>query len=152
MNDILSLSIGLSLLVSLIFSEFFSIAGTGLVVPGYIALHLNQPKNLATTFLIALLAYLTAEIFSFFFILFGKRKTILILLIAYFYGYLFNFQVIPEIESSIFSDIRSVGFIIPGLIGLWFERQGVLETTSVLVIASILVKILLILILGSDFL
>lgn len=151
MNDILSLSIGLSLIVSLLFSEVFGIVGMGLVVPGYIALHLNHPKNLVLTFLIALLSYLIVELFSYFFIIFGKRKTVLILLFGYFLGYLFNYQILPEIESPMLAEIRSVGFIIPGLIGLWFERQGIIETTSVLVIGSILVKIFLILILGSDF-
>ncbi|BDA80136.1 poly-gamma-glutamate biosynthesis protein PgsC [Leptospira kobayashii] len=152
MNDILSLSIGLSLVISLVFSEFFGIVGTGLVVPGYIALNLNHPKNLAITFLIALFAYLTVELLSFLFILFGKRKTVLILLFGYFYGYLFNFQILPDIETPLLSDVRSIGFIIPGLIGIWFERQGVIETTSVLVIASIMVKMLLILSIGSEFL
>jgi len=151
MNDILSLSIGLSLIVSLFFSEVFGIVGMGLVVPGYIALHLNHPKNLVLTFLIALLSYLIVELFSYFFIIFGKRKTVLILLFGYFLGYLFNYQILPEIESPMLAEIRSVGFIIPGLIGLWFERQGIIETTSVLVIGSILVKIFLILILSSDF-
>ncbi|MDZ4725313.1 MAG: poly-gamma-glutamate biosynthesis protein PgsC [Leptospira sp.] len=152
MNDILSLAIGISLVVSLLFSEFFGIVGTGLVVPGYIALHLNHPKNLAITFTIALLSYLAVEALTFFFIVFGKRKTVLILLFAYFIGYLLNYQILPDIETPILSDIRSIGFIIPGLIGLWFERQGVIETTSVLVIASILVKIILIFLVGSEFL
>lgn len=150
MNDILSLSIGLSLLISLVFSELFGIVGLGLVVPGYIALHLNHPKNLLVTFSIAILAYLTVELFSYFFILFGKRKTVLILLFGYFFGYLFNYQILPELESPLVSDIRSIGFIIPGLIGLWFERQGIIETSSILIIGSVLVKILLILILGSE--
>ncbi len=152
MNDILSLSIGLSLLVSLFFSEVFGIVGLGLVVPGYVALHLNHPKNLALTFIIALISYFCVELLSFLFILFGKRKTVLILLFGYLFGYLFNYQILPEIESPYLSDIRSIGFIIPGLIGLWFERQGVIETTSVIVIGSIIVKIFLILILGNEFL
>ncbi|MCZ8155757.1 MAG: poly-gamma-glutamate biosynthesis protein PgsC [Leptospira sp.] len=152
MNDILSISIGLSLVISLAFSEIFGIVGTGLVIPGYIALHLHQPKSLAITFLIAILAYFTVEILSYFFIIFGKRKTVLILLFGYLFGYLFNYQILPDIQTPIISDVRSIGFIIPGLIGLWFERQGIIETSSVLIIASILVKILLILILGSEFL
>ncbi|TGN19491.1 poly-gamma-glutamate biosynthesis protein PgsC [Leptospira idonii] len=152
MNDILSLSIGLSLVISLIFSEFFGIVGTGLVVPGYIALNLNHPKNLVITFLIAWFAYVSVEILSFLFIIFGKRKTVLILLFGYFFGYLLNYQILPDVETPFLSDVRSIGFIIPGLIGIWFERQGVIETTSVLIIASIMVKMLLILMLGSDFL
>ncbi|GBF50287.1 capsule biosynthesis protein [Leptospira ryugenii] len=150
MNDILSLAIGFSLVISLLFSEFFGIIGTGFVVPGYIALHLNHPKNLALTFTIALIAFLFVELLSYFFIVFGKRKSVLILLVAYFLGHLLNYQILPDLDSTLLSDVRSIGFIIPGLIGLWFERQGVVETTSILIIASVLVKILLIFSIGAE--
>lgn len=150
MGDLLSLSIGIGLAVSLIFSEFFGILGTGLIVPGYLALHIHQPKNLVLTFFIALLSFFTVQALSYFFILFGKRKTVMILLFAYLYGYLFNFQWFPNSEVDLIADVRTIGFIIPGLIAIWFERQGFLETTSVLIIASVLVRLVLILIVGEE--
>lgn len=75
MNEILPLSIGLSLVVSLVFSELFGILGTGLVVPGYLALSLNNPKNIALTFLIALLSYICVELLSNFYLFLGKEKS-----------------------------------------------------------------------------
>jgi len=149
-NEILPLSIGLSLLVSLLFSEMFGLLGTGLVIPGYLALSLNEPKNILLTFFIAFLAYLSVEILSQLLIIFGKRKIVLHLLFGYFFGYLLNFQILPNIESPFLNELHSVGFIIPGLIAIWFERQGVLITCSILVIASVLVKIVLIAILGNE--
>ena len=38
-------SIGLGLVVSLVFSEILGLAAGGLVVPGYIALYLDQPPT-----------------------------------------------------------------------------------------------------------
>ena len=43
MIDILTASIGIGLVVSLMFSEMFGLAAGGMVVPGYIALYLNRP-------------------------------------------------------------------------------------------------------------
>ena len=36
-------SIGIGLIVSLVFSEILGLAAGGLIVPGYIALYLDQP-------------------------------------------------------------------------------------------------------------
>jgi hypothetical protein len=44
-----------------------------------------------------------------------------------------------------------VGFIIPGLIAIWFDKQGVVETVSALLTASVVVRLLLILITGLEF-
>ncbi|TGL41326.1 poly-gamma-glutamate biosynthesis protein PgsC/CapC, partial [Leptospira bourretii] len=79
-----------------------------------------------------------------------KRKVVFILLFGYFFGYLLNYQILPDIEIGYLSEVRGIGFIIPGLIAVWYERQGVLETTSVLILASIFVKILLIFLLGTE--
>jgi hypothetical protein len=52
-------------------------------------------------------------------------------------------QVMPFTEGAI------IGFIIPGLIAIWYQRQGVLETTLSLLTAAIIVRMVLIVILGD---
>jgi hypothetical protein len=47
--------------------------------------------------------------------------------------------------------MRVVGYIIPGLVAIWLDRQGVVETLSAATTAAIVVRLLLILILGGDF-
>lgn len=150
MTDILPLSIGLSLIISLVFSELFGILGTGLVVPGYLALYLHYPKNILLTFLLALLSYAVVEILASILLLFGKRKIVFLLLFGFFFSYFINFQLLPNFESEYWDETRSIGYIIPGLIAIWFERQGVIETTSILLIAAVLVRILLIFFLGNE--
>ena len=51
-----------------------------------------------------------------------------------------------EVGSSVL-DINFIGFIIPGLIASWMDRQGIIRTTSVILIVSSIVHLFLILIL-----
>ena len=41
--------------------------------------------------------------------------------------------------------LEAIGFIIPGLIANWFERKGVVKTIATMMIASPLVRIIVIL-------
>ncbi|MBI4224246.1 MAG: poly-gamma-glutamate biosynthesis protein PgsC, partial [Deltaproteobacteria bacterium] len=45
-----------------------------------------------------------------------------------------------------------IGFIIPGLIAIWLDRQGVVETLAALAIVSVMVRLILMLILGGGWL
>jgi hypothetical protein len=47
-------------------------------------------------------------------------------------------------------DLTIIGYIIPGLIAIWIDRQGVVESFSTLIIASVIVRLLLILITGGE--
>ncbi|MBT7311770.1 poly-gamma-glutamate biosynthesis protein PgsC, partial [bacterium] len=42
-------AIGLGLVISLIFSEVMGVAAGGLIVPGYIAMYLDQPLRIVGT-------------------------------------------------------------------------------------------------------
>ena len=46
--------------------------------------------------------------------------------------------------SPLFVELGVVGYIIPGLIALWFNRQGVIQTLAALIITSVLVRLILI--------
>ena len=45
-----------------------------------------------------------------------------------------------------------IGFIIPGLIALWMDRQGVMQTFGSLIIVSVIVRLTLILTVGAEML
>ena len=57
MTELLPLSIGIGLAVGVLFTEMLSIASGGLIVPGYIALYLHKPWNIAATLVIAYVAF-----------------------------------------------------------------------------------------------
>src|SRR5690348_9754916 len=83
MIDILSASIGIGLAVSLLFSEVFGLAAGGMVVPGYIALYLNRPVDIVLTVIASLATYFVVHSLSTFIIIYGKRRTVLMIIIGY---------------------------------------------------------------------
>ena len=49
------ISIGLGIVLSLVLSETLGVTAGGVIVPGYIALYLNQPLQVGVTFAVAIL-------------------------------------------------------------------------------------------------
>ena len=153
MTDLLPTAIGVGLAVSLLFSELFGLAAGGMVVPGYIALHLNNPLTVVLTLLAALATYALVYLFSSIMILYGKRRTVLTILLGYIVR--MSFDALPvgsiqNLEQMLGGDFNMIGFIIPGLIAIWMDRQGLVETLAALVTASIVVRLILILAFGSE--
>ena len=149
MVELLSLFIGSGLVVSLLFSELFGFAAGGLVVPGYIALYLDQPLTVASTVLAAYLAYLIVKVVSTFAIVYGRRRTVLTILVGYLLGAAMKSLVGAQIGYQL--DITVIGYIVPGLIAIWMDRQGVVETVSTLITASVITRLIMILVTGGDF-
>jgi poly-gamma-glutamate biosynthesis protein PgsC/CapC len=140
----IELTVGLGVLISLVFHEVFGAAAGGIVVPGYIAMHLHEPLRLIGTVLVAFIAFLAIRVASRFIFVYGRRRLVLAILLGFIFGYLSRQMISYEFLSA---DIRlqAVGFIIPGLIANWMERQGVVKTIATMLIAASLVRILVIL-------
>lgn len=140
-------SIGLGLFVNFTLYEFIGLAAGGLVVPGYLALSVNQPMHVLTTFIVALLSWVFVEVLSKYAILYGRRKIALYILSSFVLQGLVHLVPISGIAET--NDIiRSVGYIIPGLIAIGFDRQGIVETIATLTITTIATRLLLVLVYG----
>ena len=150
MIDILSLSIGIGLAVSLLFSEVFGLAAGGMVVPGYIALSLSRPLDVAVTLAVGLATFAIVHALSSIVIIYGKRRTVLMILIGYLLGALVRSVIGSQSTMIDGQEFRVIGYIIPGLIAIWFDRQGVIETASALIAAGIVVRLILILVVGTE--
>lgn len=156
--NLLAVSIGIGLLVTLLLVEVFGLAAGGLVVPGYIALKLLQPWSVAMTILAAYLAYIAVRTLSSFMVVYGRRKTALMILFGYLAGSLIDLGMggvlsFPTGETATgsstqfrFFELSVIGYIIPGLIAIWFERQGVIRTLVGMVVSAVLVRLILVLI------
>jgi poly-gamma-glutamate biosynthesis protein PgsC/CapC len=149
MIDLLTVSIGVGLVVSLLFAEFFGFKAGGLVVPGYFAVFTFQPVSILLTLGLALLTFLFIRLVASIVIVYGKRRTALAILTGYVLGVLFR-QVGGEYLTGLGGDYQVIGFIIPGLIALWMDRQGVLETISSLATVSMVTRLLLILLIPAE--
>lgn len=162
--NLLALSIGLGLVVSLLFSELFGLAAGGLVVPGYIALYLTRPIDVVATLVAALLTFFLVRIASTFVIVYGRRRTALMILVGYATGALLSTALASAFESTAAPAAPSpdhvlgiaaagreaieagvIGYIVPGLIAIWLDRQGVVPTLAALLTSAVAVRFVLIL-------
>lgn len=149
MENIVTVSIGLGLVVSMFFSELLGIAAGGMVVPGYIALYLDQPQSIIYTIVISYITYFIVHSLSSIIIIYGRRRTLLMIIVGFFLGWFVRMTgSIPFGKETI--DLTIVGYIIPGLIAIWMDRQGILQTITSLVTSSIIVRLILILTFGKE--
>ena len=145
----IEIAVGLGVAFSLLFNEVFGAAAGGIVVPGYIALHLHNPFRLIGTLAVAFLAYFTIRLASNFVIIYGRRRLVLAILLGFIFGYISRQFILYEAFSVDFR-MQAIGFIIPGLIANWMERQGVVKTLAVMFLTAVIVRLLLMIITGGE--
>jgi len=148
MIELLPVSIGIGLGVSLLLSEIFGLTAAGLVVPGYIALHLSEPLTVLLTLGIGVATYILIQALSSVMIIYGRRRIVLLILAGYLIGaavraFAEGSMKVEGVEFSV------IGFIIPGLIAIWIDRRGIIESLCSLITVSIIVRLILILLFGA---
>jgi gamma-polyglutamate biosynthesis protein CapC len=142
-------SIGLGLVLSLLFHELMGLSPGGMVVPGYIALSLNQPGRLMGTLLATLLCLLMIRFLSNHLVLYGRRKFVLTVLVGF--GLVRIMERLLLMVPGLNMELEAIGYIIPGLMANEMDRQGVLKTLLFLLFVSALVRFLLFLLKGWFF-
>ncbi len=133
------------MLMSLLLTEIVGMAAGGIVVPGYIALSLHHPLELAITLLVAFVTLLVIKVLSRIIILYGRRLLIVSILLGYFFVFLAK-QTPGWLGFPAQLAIFPIGFVIPGLIAYWMERQGVIETLCAMFIAATATRFIIIII------
>jgi len=142
-------AIGLGLAISLIFSETLGLAAGGMVVPGYLALMIHEPMRIVGTVAVALLTLGTLKLLSRYTLIYGRRRIVVSVLIGFIFGALSRDLLVFKLHDAPV-DLRTIGFVIPGLIANWMERQGVVQTVCVMTTTAVLVRLLLMLINGGN--
>ncbi len=167
-NPFVGIAIGLGMVISLLLTESVGVTAGGLIAPGYIALSLHNPMAVIITFAISLITLLIVHLLSMKIIIYGKRRLVFCILIAFIigflvrdiplymniynpggdYGFVFSFlDSINTFLSKSTSDMIFIGYLIPGLIASWMDRQGVVLTVStILLIASYINLILMVIV------
>ncbi len=147
----IELSVTLGLIFSLLSYEVFGLAAGGIVVPGYIALHLTEPDRLAGIFIVSFITFLIIKVLANYTFLYGRRQMVLSLLIGCLLAN-FSRQFLSFEMAAGTIQLTALGWVIPGLIGHWFGKQGVFKTITVLFITAVFVRFLVILIFnGAQF-
>jgi len=162
-DHLLTVAIGLGLTINLLLSEIFGLAAGGVVVPGYLALYLDKPVPLALTLAVATLSYAFVRSLGSYVVLYGRRGISIAVLFGYTLSVGFAEFLEPLIVETLLDNgfqvssaafpagpLAVIGYVIPGLIAVWFDRQGVVQTLLSMFIGASLVRLGLIALMGSD--
>lgn len=141
----IEIAVGIGVTFSLVFHEVFGLAAGGIVVPGYIALNFHNPWMIGGTLIVAMMTWLCIRIVSQFVFVYGRRRMVLAVLIGFILGYVSR-QIWAEGGNL---QLQAIGYIIPGLIANWMERQGVYKTIATLLMGGAAVRLLTILVMGG---
>ena len=126
--------------VALVLAELTGFSPGGVVVAGYLAMFIEQPRWLAGTYGAALLTYLLVGLVRDHLLLYGRRLFAVYvltgILVSQIAGWLLLQSSVPELSLLV------IGYLIPGLIAKDFARQGIGATTLWLAIAIVLTRLI----------
>lgn len=140
-------AIGLGLVISLIFAESLGLVAGGMVVPGYIALYIHKPFLVIGTVLAGLLTLWTLKVLTNYILIYGRRRIVFSILLGFVFGWIAKHLFVISFPAYTV-ELKSIGFIIPGLIANWMERQGATRTLCIMVITAVIVRLILMMISG----
>jgi gamma-polyglutamate biosynthesis protein CapC len=106
----------------------------GLIVPAYLALFVDQPERIAGTLAVSLFSLLLYRLLAKVFLLYGRRRFATLILLGVVLKALSDVLLVSGMGASL--ELRSVGFIVAGLIANDFERQGVPATLAMLSVVT----------------
>jgi poly-gamma-glutamate biosynthesis protein PgsC/CapC len=133
----------LGIIASIIFYELTEISPGGIIVPGYIALFIDNPMRILFTVIVSITAFLAVKLLSNFTILYGKRKFAVFIIMSFLIKFLLgNFAEVTELAVSA---SLVIGYLVPGIIAQEIDRQGMTKTLSSMLVVAFAVKLLVML-------
>ena len=125
----------IGILMALLYVEVVGLYPGGIIVPAFLALTFDQPLRALATVGIACLCLLTYKAAARYFILFGRRRFVVMLLAGGFWA-----QAWVLLAPDFFAvplELRAVGLIIPGLLANNLERQRFWPTLASLLTVTV---------------
>lgn len=147
----IELAIALGLVLSLFFVDAFGLAAGGIVVPGYIALQLSHYDQILATLIIAVMTCYIVKFIARYTFLYGRRQMVLSLLIGCLLALISHYFLVIDIKDDTLQ-LEALGWVVPGLIAHWMDKQGILKTISMLMVTSVIVRFSVILIFNGSLL
>lgn len=138
-----AIAIGLGVGVGAGFSELLGVAPGGMVVAGYVGLYLHHPWRIVGTVVVSLAAWGAVSLLSKAMLVYGRRRFALMILFGFVLGGAWDLLTMAIGPAA--QQLGVIGYVVPGLIANWVERQGVVITYSALLVAAVIVRLLLML-------
>lgn len=125
----------IGVLLALLYTEIMEIYPGGIIVPAFLALSLDQPLRVLATILIGCITLLTYKALARHFILFGKRRFVVMVLAGGLWAQVW-FLAFPRLFLAPL-EFKALGIVIPGLLANNLERQKFFPTLASLLTVSI---------------
>ena len=136
------LAIALGITFNLVFTEVFGFTSAGLVVPGYLALYLDQPSRLVATLLLSLATWVAVRYgMARLIVLYGRRRLGVTVLVGFVLNAALNLALRELPPQPL--DLRVIGYIVPGIIANEALSQGVISTLATTLLIAALVRLAL---------
>lgn len=127
----------LGVVVSILFSELTGLSPAGLIVPGYIILCLKTPGRIGYTLAVALAACLLGRLLDNVAVLYGRRRFAVMIILSF----LIDRAVLAA--GLLSPPPGLIGILVPGIIALEFDRQGVARSLLALSCSVGIISLLL---------
>ncbi|MBN1984218.1 MAG: poly-gamma-glutamate biosynthesis protein PgsC [Chitinivibrionales bacterium] len=142
---ILTECVAIGLLLSLYLSEILGYVAGGLVVPGYFVVISSKPLMVVATIAASLLSLGVLKLCSRYALIYGRRRLFLSVLLGFIFSELSRllFFAVP---SEFLLELQAFGFIIPGLLAYWMDKQGMFPALGMLGVVVTIVRLIVIII------
>ena len=132
---------GIGIVIGFMFFEISGLTAGGIIVPGYLALFVNDPVKILVTIIVSLVTYGIVYLFSNRLIIFGKRRFFIIILVGFIIRSGLDYFNVFIPDSGL--ELQAIGYIIPGIIANEFFRQGIGKTIMAMTIVVSFVYLIL---------
>ena len=126
-------------LASVVFFELTQISPGGIIVPGYIAMLLDDPMRVAVTIALSLLTWGAVRLLSEVVILFGRRCFAVFIVVSFLLRYLTGLATatadLPVTSALV------IGYLVPGILAHEIDRQGAVKTLSSMLLVAAALKL-----------
>jgi poly-gamma-glutamate biosynthesis protein PgsC/CapC len=143
-----TIAIALGLVFGFAFEQLTGVIPGGLVVPGYVALSLDEPLRVGITVAVALAAYGTTRVLESRMILYGRRRATLVILIAFALDWALEAALRQAVPGST-DAVAAIGHLVPGLLANSMIRTGPWYTLLGTLIVAVVVRLLLMVVFGG---
>ena len=130
----------LGIMVAIIFYEITNISPGGIIVPGLLAMYISQPQRIVYTIIVAIVTYLIVKLISKYFIVFGKRRFVLMIIISIIINFILEL-IITGLSINLLS-VSIVGYTIAGILANEISKQGIKKTIPSLVIVMCIIELI----------
>ena len=127
-------------LASIVFHELTQISPGGIIVPGYIALLMDDPLRVAVTVALSLLTWGAVRRLSEHVILFGRRRFAVFIIVSFLLRFAMGFAT-AEADLPV-TAAMVIGYLVPGILAHEIDRQGVVKTLSSMLMVAVALKLL----------